>query len=98
MSSLSQVPHAIQQCRKAGIVVRMVTGDNVSTARSIAGKCGIIKPGDDFLVLEGSEFNSKLVLICLKKWFSFLLVVLLEHVFLLALAALVALKLFAFLD
>ncbi len=35
----------------------MVTGDNVNTARSIAGKCGIIKPGQDYLVLEGKEFN-----------------------------------------
>jgi len=30
------------------------------TARSIATKCGIIKPGDDFLVLEGKEFNQRI--------------------------------------
>ncbi len=30
------------------------------TARSIATKCGIIKPDDDFLVLEGKEFNKKI--------------------------------------
>ena len=35
----------------------MVTGDNINTARSIALKCGIIKPGDDFLVMDGKEFN-----------------------------------------
>ena len=35
----------------------MVTGDNIMTARSIAIKCGIIKPNNDFLVLEGKEFN-----------------------------------------
>lgn len=35
----------------------MVTGDNVNTARAIATKCGIIAPGDDFLCLEGKEFN-----------------------------------------
>ena len=35
----------------------MVTGDNINTARSIALKCGIIKPGSDFLVMEGKEFN-----------------------------------------
>jgi len=35
----------------------MVTGDNVNTARSIALKCGIIKPDTNFLVLEGREFN-----------------------------------------
>jgi len=38
----------------------MVTGDNIVTARSIATKCGIIKPEDDFLVLEGKEFNKKI--------------------------------------
>jgi len=38
----------------------MVTGDNVNTARSIALKCGILKPGDDFLVMEGKEFNVRI--------------------------------------
>jgi Ca2+ transporting ATPase len=38
----------------------MVTGDNIVTARSIATKCGIIKPEDDFLVLEGKEFNKQI--------------------------------------
>ena len=37
----------------------MVTGDNINTARSIAIKCGIITPTDDFLVLEGKEFNRR---------------------------------------
>ena len=37
----------------------MVTGDNINTARSIAIKCGIISPGDNFLVLEGKEFNTR---------------------------------------
>lgn len=35
----------------------MVTGDNIATARAIATKCGILKPNDDFLALEGREFN-----------------------------------------
>ena len=35
----------------------MVTGDNINTARAIATKCGIIKPGDNSLVMEGKEFN-----------------------------------------
>ena len=38
----------------------MVTGDNVNTARAIATKCGIITPGEDFLVLEGNEFNRRI--------------------------------------
>ena len=35
----------------------MVTGDNINTARSVAIKCGILRPGSKFLVLEGPEFN-----------------------------------------
>lgn len=55
-----QVPDAIKKCQRSGITVRMVTGDNVNTARSIATKCGIIKPNTDFLVLEGKEFNKRI--------------------------------------
>lgn len=54
-----EVPDAIRKCQRAGITVRMVTGDNINTARSIATKCGILKPGDDFLILEGKEFNRR---------------------------------------
>lgn len=54
-----EVPTAIKQCQRAGITVRMVTGDNINTARAIATKCGIIKPGDNYLVLEGKEFNKR---------------------------------------
>ena len=56
----SEVPEAIRKCKSAGIVVRMVTGDNVNTARSIARKCGIIGVNDDFLVMEGKEFNQRI--------------------------------------
>uniref|UniRef100_A0A8D8W088 Calcium-transporting ATPase n=1 Tax=Cacopsylla melanoneura TaxID=428564 RepID=A0A8D8W088_9HEMI len=55
-----EVPDAIRRCQRAGITVRMVTGDNINTARSIATKCGIIKAGDDFLILEGKEFNRRI--------------------------------------
>uniref|UniRef100_A0A1I8P3E0 Calcium-transporting ATPase n=1 Tax=Stomoxys calcitrans TaxID=35570 RepID=A0A1I8P3E0_STOCA len=55
-----EVPEAIRKCQRAGITVRMVTGDNVNTARSIATKCGILKPTDDFLILEGREFNRRI--------------------------------------
>ncbi|XP_046836558.1 plasma membrane calcium-transporting ATPase 2 isoform X4 [Vespa crabro] len=55
-----EVPDAIRKCQKAGITVRMVTGDNINTARSIALKCGIIKPNEDFLILEGKEFNRRI--------------------------------------
>ncbi|XP_070503419.1 plasma membrane calcium-transporting ATPase 2 isoform X3 [Chironomus tepperi] len=55
-----EVPDAIRKCQKAGITVRMVTGDNINTARSIATKCGILRPQDDFLILEGKEFNRRI--------------------------------------
>uniref|UniRef100_A0A663MJJ5 Calcium-transporting ATPase n=1 Tax=Athene cunicularia TaxID=194338 RepID=A0A663MJJ5_ATHCN len=51
---------AIRKCQRAGITVRMVTGDNINTARAIAIKCGIIHPGEDFLCLEGKEFNRRI--------------------------------------
>lgn len=57
---LFQVPDAIRKCQRAGITVRMVTGDNINTARAIATKCGIIHVGDDFLCLEGKEFNRRI--------------------------------------
>jgi Ca2+ transporting ATPase len=56
-----EVPDSIKQCHRAGIIVRMVTGDNITTARSIAGKCGIISPGDGSLVIEGQEFRRRVL-------------------------------------
>ncbi|XP_049428986.1 plasma membrane calcium-transporting ATPase 1-like [Epinephelus fuscoguttatus] len=55
-----EVPDAIRKCQRAGITVRMVTGDNINTARAIASKCGILQPGDDFLCMEGKEFNRRI--------------------------------------
>ncbi|XP_034440641.1 plasma membrane calcium-transporting ATPase 2 isoform X4 [Hippoglossus hippoglossus] len=55
-----EVPDAIQRCQRAGITVRMVTGDNINTARAIAIKCGIIHPGEDFLCIDGKEFNRRI--------------------------------------
>ncbi|CAB1323501.1 unnamed protein product [Coregonus sp. 'balchen'] len=55
-----EVPDAIKRCQRAGITVRMVTGDNINTARAIASKCGIVHPGDDFLCIDGKEFNKRI--------------------------------------
>ncbi|XP_038668556.1 plasma membrane calcium-transporting ATPase 2 isoform X10 [Scyliorhinus canicula] len=55
-----EVPDAIRKCQRAGITVRMVTGDNINTARAIAIKCGIINPGEDFICLEGKDFNRRI--------------------------------------
>uniref|UniRef100_A0A915D7F1 P-type Ca(2+) transporter n=1 Tax=Ditylenchus dipsaci TaxID=166011 RepID=A0A915D7F1_9BILA len=55
-----EVPDAIAKCQRAGITVRMVTGDNINTARSIATSCGILKPNEDFIALEGKDFNARI--------------------------------------
>ena len=49
------VVEAVAQCQRSGVVVRMVTGDNVSTARAIATECGIMTEGA--LVMEGPAFR-----------------------------------------
>lgn len=49
------VPLAVSKCQKAGIVVRMVTGDNVMTASAIARECNILTEGG--LAVEGKEFR-----------------------------------------
>eukprot|EP00803_Ostreobium_quekettii_P006058 evm.model.scf_144.7 EVM.evm.TU.scf_144.7 scf_144:78288-87675(-) len=51
-----EVPGAVATCQKAGIVVRMVTGDNVHTAQHIAKECGILTDGG--VALEGPQFRT----------------------------------------
>ncbi|EPS35998.1 hypothetical protein H072_10422 [Dactylellina haptotyla CBS 200.50] len=46
---------AVAKCQKAGITVRMVTGDNIVTAKAIATECGIYSEGG--IVMEGPEFR-----------------------------------------
>lgn len=52
---MQNVKESIQLVQKAGITVRMVTGDNVITATAIAEECGILRKGG--LVLEGPDFR-----------------------------------------
>ena len=55
-----EVPGAIADCKRAGIVVRMVTGDNVQTATAIARKCGIMTEQDGpGAVLDGKAFRER---------------------------------------
>jgi Ca2+-transporting ATPase len=49
------VPDAVRQCQHAGVFVRMVTGDNINTAKAIAQQCGIYTPGG--IAIEGPEFR-----------------------------------------
>ncbi|ANB11088.1 calcium-transporting ATPase PMC1 [Sugiyamaella lignohabitans] len=53
------VKQAVADCKTAGVVVRMVTGDNINTARAIALDCGILTSAnnEDEIVMEGPEFR-----------------------------------------
>ncbi|KAI1383775.1 plasma membrane calcium-transporting ATPase [Hypoxylon trugodes] len=48
------VPEAVEKAQNAGVVVRMVTGDNAVTAQAIATECGIYTGG---LIMEGPDFR-----------------------------------------
>lgn len=49
------VSEAVAKCRKAGVQIKMCTGDNVLTARSIALQCGIYTAGG--IIMEGPAFR-----------------------------------------
>jgi Ca2+-transporting ATPase len=57
-----EVKNAVQSCLAAGITVRMVTGDNIDTAKAIAKECGILT--DDGLAIEAPYFRA----VCLKEF------------------------------
>lgn len=48
------VPEAVAKCHHAGVTVRMVTGDNMVTAKAIATDCGIYTGG---VIMEGPDFR-----------------------------------------
>ena len=49
------VRDAVAKCHRAGVTVKMCTGDNVLTARSIASQCGIFTKGG--IIMEGPVFR-----------------------------------------
>lgn len=61
-----EVPEAVEQCKTAGIVPVMITGDHPLTARTIAMRIGIVTGEEDVVVtgkelaaMSDDEFNSK---------------------------------------
>ena len=55
----AEVPGAVATCQKAGVIVRMITGDNIVTAKAIAEKCGLITEKEkevEGMCIEGPEF------------------------------------------
>ncbi|MGM0097662.1 potassium/sodium efflux P-type ATPase, fungal-type [Enterococcus sp. DIV1083b] len=53
----AEAADAVRLAKEAGIRPIMITGDHRDTAEAIAGRLGIIKPGDDDAVLTGAELN-----------------------------------------
>lgn len=54
------VPEAVLKCKDAGVSVRMVTGDNVKTAKAISQGCYILTPEDlssEYASMEGPDFR-----------------------------------------
>ncbi|KAF3457728.1 hypothetical protein FNV43_RR02386 [Rhamnella rubrinervis] len=55
------VKKAVEDCQYAGVKIKMITGDNVFTAKAIATECGILRPDDQDMngaVIEGVEFRN----------------------------------------
>jgi len=48
---------AVRTCQRAGVVVRMVTGDALDTAKFIARECGILT-SDKHVAMIGSDFRA----------------------------------------
>jgi hypothetical protein len=54
LTVLSGIRKAVEDCQKAGVAVKMYTGDDMLTARSIATQCSIFTAGGD--IMEGPIF------------------------------------------
>ncbi|XP_022758299.1 calcium-transporting ATPase 12, plasma membrane-type-like [Durio zibethinus] len=56
-----EVKKAVEACQSAGVGIKMITGDNLFTAKAIATECGILGPDyreESGEVVEGIEFRN----------------------------------------
>ena len=53
-----EVPEAIRKCMVAGISVKMITGDNLKTAKAVGREINLISSDSD-ICMTSEEFNSK---------------------------------------
>lgn len=55
-----EIIESVLKCKKAGINIRMVTGDNLDTAKAIAIEAGIVTAAEanqQFVCMEGKQFR-----------------------------------------
>ncbi|XP_010279281.1 PREDICTED: calcium-transporting ATPase 12, plasma membrane-type-like [Nelumbo nucifera] len=55
------VKTAVKVCEDAGVSIKMITGENIFTARAIAIECGILKANQDMSngeIVQGMEFRN----------------------------------------
>jgi P-type E1-E2 ATPase len=56
----NEIVESVKKCHTAGINVRMVTGDNLDTAKAIAIEAGIVSrehANEQYVCMEGKEFR-----------------------------------------
>lgn len=56
------IPEAVGRCKRAGVTVRMVTGDNLSTAKAIAKNAGILTEAEaksKYAAIDGETFRTE---------------------------------------
>ena len=57
-----EIPYSVKTCNEAGINIRMVTGDNINTAKAIAIEAGIVTKEEaeqEFTCMEGKDFREE---------------------------------------
>lgn len=55
-----EIVHSVELCHRAGVNVRMVTGDNLDTAKAIALEAGILDPRNanlEYACMDGKTFR-----------------------------------------